>query len=929
MSSEPKTDRERETKQHLRQSLAEGKVRLAMDGAPLAAIAGAVIAVIHLLLSPRSGNLFSAPLALPLEVLVLFQLTLGVAWTLWKGSNEGMRGWGLALVLSAIGSGAIWAMVASLVLQTPGAGAIALVPPLLALFLFGLHFASLGLHLLLFVISLCGGLLLTGVGAAHPSAGQQALLILFAAMGSVSVLGLFLMGNRLPRLDAELELLRQERDGLREDSDSNLQRFQGADADRQALEDALANAKQAAQAADVKKNEFLAIMSHEIRTPLNGILPLLEMLGATPLNKEQRQLLNTANNSSRHLLRIINDILDFSKIEAGKLELEQVELSLKELIESVTGLMGNMAERRNIRLDYRISPQLPDRLRGDPLRLRQILTNLVSNAVKFTEKGQISVEATPHRTGRRDVEVLFLVRDTGVGMGHDTVRRLFSSFTQADASTTRKYGGTGLGLAICKRLVNIMGGQIGVRSRTGKGSIFWFLIPMRRSLDEVPAGRESLADVRVLLAGFNERDYKEISGHLSGWGGAFSQAEDVPKTLAALNAAARLGESWLPDLVIFDQSRLGNAAKTLLTELRGSPRLLHTAAVALVGDPADAAAWLELGANDILTRPLRPAQLQQCLHRLLDVRGVERRESQILADADSITPLLEQDILDPGDQDSHPLVTPPEPPRDRLAGSVLLVEDNDVNRAVARRLLERIGIEVDEAIDGVQALARVEQRGYDLVLMDCRMPNKDGYEATGEIRIWERKQRLGRMPIIAMTANAMAGDREKCIDAGMDDYLMKPVNRDTLFDMMSKWIKPREKRPTIAPYPIHPTAEVNDMSDVPIEQSIDMKIINELKEVMEGEFGVLLESYISNIPPLYAQLRNAAVAGDIGGMVNPAHSIKSSSANVGAMKVSDAAKTIEMAARMNDGETAKKAFQLLNQVLPPAIKALTELAKGS
>ncbi|OGT89469.1 MAG: hypothetical protein A2286_14410 [Gammaproteobacteria bacterium RIFOXYA12_FULL_61_12] len=924
-----------ETRERLRQPLAGAKVRLAMEAAALAAVAGAVFAFLHLILSLRPGGLTDSPLTLPLILLVFYQLSLGLAWTVHRNPASEIMGWGLALAFSALGSGLIWGVLVSSALQSATGGQPLLLPALLALFVYALHFSPLGLHLLLFAMALFGGLLMTGAGAARPSGETLSLLVLFAATGAFAVLGLSGLASRLTRLDGELGLLWSENDDLREGNDTLHQQLQDTEADRKALEDSLVNAKQAAQAADVKKNEFLAIMSHEIRTPLNGILPLLEMLGGTPLNKEQRQLVNTAQNSSRHLLRIINDILDFSKIEAGKLELEQVEISIKGVIESVTGLMGNMAEKRQIRLGYRISPQIPESLRGDPLRLRQILTNLVSNAVKFTEKGQILVEVTPHRAGRREVDVLFVVRDTGMGMDPETVRRLFSSFTQADASTTRKYGGTGLGLAICKRLVNIMGGQIGVRSKAGKGSVFWFLIPMRRPLDQVPAGRESLEAVRALLVGFDERDYKEISGHLSGWGVSFSRAGDVPEALSALNSAAGLGDSWVPDLLIFDQSRLGGACKNLMGELRRAPRLLPIVTIALVADPAEGESLLELGANEVLTRPLRAPQLQQSMRRLLDVREEEdRRESQILANADSITPILEQDILDRS-EDSRPLLSPPKQEQTqvqtRLEGTVLLVEDNDVNRAVARRLLERIGLSVDEAVDGVQALERAGRKEYGLVLMDCRMPNMDGYEATGAIRARERENRLDRIPIIAMTANAMAGDREKCISSGMDDYLAKPVNRDALFDMMSKWIKPREKQPTIPPNPTHPTAKEDNfsMSDATEDPIIDMSIINELKEVMEGEFRLLLESYITNVPPLYTQLRNAAVADDIAGMVNPAHSIKSSSANVGAMKVSAAAKTIEMAARLNDSDTAKKAFQLLNQALPPAMKALSDLAKAS
>ena len=916
-------------------TVAGAKLQLVMNSVALTSVAGILIAVLFLLPPSHNAALSKSSFLMPFIALGVFQLLLGFVWLGLNKKKTPSWIWSLGLVISSFGSGIIWGIATSQALQTTGNIHSQLLAPLLAIFLFGLHFSPLGVHLLLYITALIAGLLVTGAGTAPLLGPEQSLLFTGSVVWAAFLLGAHNFSTRLVRRNTERTLLQQEYDMLLERSSNLDQQFQEADTDRTNLVQELTNAKQAAEAADVKKNEFLAIMSHEIRTPLNGILPLLDMLTETKLDGEQRKLVNTANNSSRHLLRIINDILDFSKIEAGKLELEQVELSIKGLIDSVTGLMSNMAEKRGIRLSNKISTQVPDRLRGDPLRLRQILTNLVSNAVKFTEKGIISVEISASRATQRDVEVLFVVRDTGVGMEQETVQRLFSSFTQADASTTRKYGGTGLGLAICKRLIKVMGGQIGVRSKIGKGSLFWFVVPMRRPLGEVPAGRESLESARALLVGFNDRDLREIDSWLRRWGVTFSHCENVVTAISTLTSAAGLGNSWAQDIVIFDQSNLGTqAANSLMNEMRNTPRLVGTATVGIVTEPGEEAGLMELGVGDILTRPLRSTPFYQVMCRQLDVREEDYRESELLQKATPVTPILEEDILDKGkDTDTSPQTavtpSPPKPKQNlpQLDGIVLLAEDNDVNRAVARKLLEKMGLEVEEAVDGAAAVRCIESKAVDLIIMDCRMPIMDGYEATKMIRGMKTKARHGRkLPIIAMTANVMAGDREKCIATGMDDYLSKPVKFDILHEMMSKWLKAGKKRPIISSAPSDkPKPKGKTMSDQPI----DMNVINELRDVMEEEFTSVIESYLSNVPPLYSELRNAAVAEDVAGMVNPAHSLKSSSANVGAMTVSETAKTIEMAARNNDGATAKSAFEQLNQVLPTAVKALKAIVQGN
>jgi len=733
-----------------------------------------------------------------------------------------------------------------------------------------------------------------------------------------SMAGLY--ARRGTRAKGDLHYLRFENGELQKQLEKGRQDLEASIVARATLEAELAEILNLAEDANRAKTEFLATMSHEIRTPLNGVLPILEMLQETRLNQEQQRLVRTAQGSSRHLLRIINDILDFAKVESGKLQLEAIEIDVRELVDSVAELMRGSARNQNLKLSIRIAENVPDVVRGDPIRLRQVLINLVSNAIKFTEEGGIRVEVSRGQSSQKEVELLFAVADTGMGMSQETTDRLFQLFTQADASTTRKHGGTGLGLVICKRLVELMGGKIGVRSVLGQGSTFWFLVPLRKSVMEVPSARHDLKGLRVLSVIEDEHVAQRVSSSLSAWGVNEETSSDPQEAIAVLRSTAMLGESWGFQLALIDGNGIESRLPNLLGEMRAIESLRKLQIVLSLRSESLAQRLKRDYGVYVISDDLRPEPLRRLLHRLFDVES--RSYSNQALRPEEIYDDLNLAAIDITTTDPGSVVAAStDSPR------VLLVEDNPVNQGVVSKALSLLGVQSDSAENGEEAVERCRSERFDLVFMDCQMPVMDGYEATRQIR--ESEQLAGRMPvpIVAMTANAMAGDREKCLAAGMDDYIPKPVSISQLKDCLTNWLPSSGDSSVGAPpeadLPAPPTPSVAP-AGTESPAVLDQDVLQELKEIMQDDYLDLLKTYLRNAPDLVEQARKAIDAGDVDALLNPVHSLKSSSANVGAMAVSVLARDGERLAREGDIEGAARILAQIEAAFANAQRALRE-----
>jgi len=530
-----------------------------------------------------------------------------------------------------------------------------------------------------------------------------------------------------------------------------------------------AEARKAAEAANRAKSDFLARMSHEVRTPMNGVIGMLELLGRTRLTRDQLHYLSAIDRSAETLLAIINDILDFSKIEAGRLVLDKTSVRIRETVEETAELLSSRAHANNVELVYDIPPEADLVVEADGIRLRQVLMNLVGNACKFTRDGDVVVQVSHAGREGSKHRLRFEIRDTGIGVSPEHLETIFDSFSQEDGSTTRRYGGTGLGLAICRELVNLMEGEIGVESRPGEGSTFWFEIPVPlvqddglvRSLDEL-AGRH------VLIVDDNETNRDMLTTLVGRWGMSSVAVDSADGALEALRRSRETGESF--DIVLLDWHMPDKDGIEFAREIGIDPVFKHLPCVLL----SSASVREVVEENDNLpvaayiTKPVRQARLEQCLLHLL-VPGESATFTRI----------------------------PCEIAANNALGwlRVLLVEDNPINQQVANGMLQSMGCEVEIAANGLEAMQLLESAAFDIVLMDCQMPVMDGYEATATIRANEADSDGKRQTVIALTANAMPEDRERCLEAGMDDYLSKPFTMDKLRRMLESWL-PQELEKT-------------------------------------------------------------------------------------------------------------------------------------
>jgi signal transduction histidine kinase/CheY-like chemotaxis protein/HPt (histidine-containing phosphotransfer) domain-containing protein len=647
------------------------------------------------------------------------------------------------------------------------------------------------------------------------------------------------------------------------------------------------------------KSQFLAKMSHEIRTPVNGVLGMLELVKQTRLDAKQQRYIATAHHSAGLLLGLINEILDISKIEAGKIELEQAPFDLREVVEEVVETFADFAYGKGLELSCSIPANLPTALIGDAGRLRQVLTNLIGNAVKFTDKGEVAVDVEAVEAVGASVSFAFRVSDTGIGVPADKQRHIFDAFAQADSSTTRRYGGTGLGLSIAIQLCQMMGGTIDLTSEPGQGSTFRFTARFERQADSGETGPLPFQDMAVLVAEANPQLRRNLADQLAAWGVRVGEAASAAETRGAIADAAGRGEPYAA--AIIDSALPETGWVELVRELKQDPAAAGLRLVLLTprDEEFDETGEARELVNSCLSRPVRQAALRACL-------------------------AAPEDGVDAAPQ---PMAEPPAPfLLDGVAGApVLLVEDNPVNLEVAVGMLESFGCRVATATDGKQALERYASGEFSLIFMDCQMPEMDGFEATAAIRKAEAKSKR-HVPIVALTAGAIEGDRELCLASGMDDYVTKPFTPEQMRAALATWLGratrsgKRDHLQLVIPAPAKapPTG-----AGEPIDESV-LNVLARLQR--DGRPGIVrrvITLFLHSAPALLKDMEEGAERDDNVLLHRSAHTLKSASANVGALALSAHCKELEALAREGPVADARSRVATIGEDLRRAQAALS------
>jgi PAS domain S-box-containing protein len=658
---------------------------------------------------------------------------------------------------------------------------------------------------------------------------------------------------------------------------------------RKGIEDELSRARDSALQSARAKSEFLANVSHEIRTPLNGVLGMTGLLMGTPLTPEQREYAQAIRSSGETLLQIVNDVLDLARVEAGKMIIEPNDFDLDDLIETVGDIFAARAAGKRLKMRTFIAPDVMRLLRGDAHRLRQILVNLVGNAVKFTDRGEVVLTVMQPEQNDEHVSLRFLVTDTGIGIAPEVQKKLFTPFTQGDGSMTRRYGGSGLGLAVAKQLTEAMDGEIGVMSVPGEGSTFWFEIPLAKPLQpEVrPRQRWDLSKFRALLVEGNEVNRLMLNRHLGATGIPMDEAESAADAL-------EMAHRQRYDVIVFDMQLPDDDGLAFSRTIRSDDRLNATKLLLLTSfgrRRSDLAAFEDAGIDTFLIKPIRRTQICEAVSRLLIGGEAAGDEGEKVEE---------------------------EAPSKRAR--VLLVEDNSVNQLVALGQLRKLGHECIVAASGPEALEALRDGAFDIVLMDCQMPDMDGYETTRRIRRMEGP--VSGIPVVAITAHALPGEREKCLAAGMNDHLPKPVSIEQLGSMIWLWTSKASS----------PAAAGPDVMEGDDQYVLDRERVSSFLAItrsQEGFLDGLVRTFRQDVPSRLDALRAAAASSDATDLALAAHAIKSSCGSVGAKRMFAVASALEQSARGGKLDGAAASIEQLAAEFPRVIAAYAGIIRRS